>query len=180
MKKWGLLCMLLVLSLVVAMAGCSVRTYPLTKDRVDQGLYAGNHGYLQGQPAQYEEKSRKTTRTTHVLEIELGSQAKVQKPASLEPVQIPEEPINREAYTSQSMVSLSASSVATMETYKVQKGDTLQKISQKFFGTTKKWHEIYEANRDVLKSPDRLYPGKTINIPLDSQDPLKEPQENLK
>ena len=172
MKKWGLLSILLVLSLVVAMAGCSVTTYPLTKDRVDQGLYAGNRGYLQGQPAQYEEKSRKTTRTTHVLEIEFGSQAKVQKPAPVESVQIPEEPISTE--------SLSNSSVTPMETYKVQKGDTLQKISQKFFGTTKKWHKIYEANRDVLKSSDRLYPGQTINIPLDSQSPLKEPQENLK
>jgi len=55
----------------------------------------------------------------------------------------------------------------SMEKYTVQKGDTLQKISQKFFGTTKKWYKIYEANRDVLKSPDKIYPGQVINIPVE-------------
>jgi nucleoid-associated protein YgaU len=67
-----------------------------------------------------------------------------------------------------------------MEKYKVQKGDTLQKISQKFYGTTKKWQKIYEANKDTLKGPDKLYPGRTINIPVDSAGKLKEPSENLK
>ena len=37
--------------------------------------------------------------------------------------------------------------------YIVQKGDTLQKISKKFFGTTKKWPKLYDANKDVLKGP---------------------------
>lgn len=49
--------------------------------------------------------------------------------------------------------------------YVVQNGDTLQKISEKFFGTTKKWKRIYNANKHVLKSPDRIRPGQKLVIP---------------
>ncbi|NQS99473.1 MAG: LysM peptidoglycan-binding domain-containing protein [Candidatus Omnitrophica bacterium] len=52
-----------------------------------------------------------------------------------------------------------------LQTYKVRKGDTLQKISQKFYGTTKKWSALFEANKDRLKSPDKVYPGQLLNIP---------------
>jgi LysM repeat protein len=49
--------------------------------------------------------------------------------------------------------------------YVVQKNDTLQKISEKFFGTTKKWKAIYNANKNILKSPDRIRPGQKLAIP---------------
>ncbi|MFC1666240.1 LysM peptidoglycan-binding domain-containing protein [Candidatus Omnitrophota bacterium] len=51
--------------------------------------------------------------------------------------------------------------------YIVKKGDTLQKISQAVYGTTKKWNKIYEANKDVLKNPDSINPGQKLVIPLD-------------
>ena len=51
------------------------------------------------------------------------------------------------------------------KTYVVQKGDTLQKISNKMYGTTKRWKEIYEANKAELKSPDHIKPGQEIVIP---------------
>ena len=48
----------------------------------------------------------------------------------------------------------------------VQKGETLQKISQKYYGTTKKWRSIYKANRDSLpKGPDKLQVGSKLAIP---------------
>ena len=57
-------------------------------------------------------------------------------------------------------------SIAKPETtYKVRKGDTLQKISQKFYGTTKKWPQLYKANQDRLKGPNRLFPGQVLVIP---------------
>lgn len=63
-------------------------------------------------------------------------------------------------------ISSSASgSEAQKEYYVVQKGDTLQKISEKFFGTTKKWKSIYNANRHILKTPDRIRPGQKLVIP---------------
>lgn len=54
---------------------------------------------------------------------------------------------------------------AEMRTYQVRKGDTLQKISHKFYGTTKKWTLLYQANRNKLKDPDHVYPGQVLVIP---------------
>ena len=54
----------------------------------------------------------------------------------------------------------------TGTTHVVKKGDTLQKISKKYFGTTKKWRAIYDANRDVLaKGPDVVPVGTKLKIP---------------
>jgi len=49
--------------------------------------------------------------------------------------------------------------------YTVEKGDTLQKISEKAYGTTKKWKKIFEANRNILESPDKIKPGQELVIP---------------
>ena len=51
--------------------------------------------------------------------------------------------------------------------YVVEKGDTLQKISDKMYGTTKKWKKIYEANRDALESPDMIKLGQRLVIPME-------------
>lgn len=49
--------------------------------------------------------------------------------------------------------------------YVVEKGDTLQKISKKMYGTTKKWNRIYDANKGILKSPDMIKVGQELVIP---------------
>lgn len=49
--------------------------------------------------------------------------------------------------------------------YTVEKNDTLQKISKKHYDSYAKWNKIYEANKNVLKSPDKLKPGMTLRIP---------------
>lgn len=49
--------------------------------------------------------------------------------------------------------------------YTVKKGDTLQEISQKFYGTTKNWNKIYKANTKVIKDPDKLQVGTKLVIP---------------
>jgi LysM repeat protein len=48
------------------------------------------------------------------------------------------------------------------ETYTIKSGDTLGKIGQ-HFGVS--WHEIFEANKDQIKDPDKIFPGQTIHIP---------------
>lgn len=51
-------------------------------------------------------------------------------------------------------------------THVVAKGDTLQKISKKYYGTTKNWKKIYDANRKTLKGgPDDLAVGTKLIIP---------------
>jgi len=54
-----------------------------------------------------------------------------------------------------------------IKTYVVQKGDTLQKISEEMYGTTKKWKKIFEANKDILGDPDQIRVGQKLIIPED-------------
>jgi len=49
------------------------------------------------------------------------------------------------------------------ETYEIQPGDSLSKIAGKHSGLT--WQKIYDANRDVIKDPDKVFPGQRIRIP---------------
>jgi nucleoid-associated protein YgaU len=49
--------------------------------------------------------------------------------------------------------------------YMVRSDDTLSRISAKVYGDASVWRRIYEANRDVLATPDELAPGMTLVIP---------------
>lgn len=49
--------------------------------------------------------------------------------------------------------------------YKVQKGDTLSKIAQTQYGDAMKYPLIFEANKPMLKDPDKIYPGQSLRIP---------------
>lgn len=50
-------------------------------------------------------------------------------------------------------------------TYVVTKGDSLSAIAQREYGDMKEWHRIYDANRDIIKDPDLIYPGQTLRLP---------------
>lgn len=50
-------------------------------------------------------------------------------------------------------------------TYIVQPGDTLGKISTRFYGTPNGYLRIYEANRDKLSSPNNVSVGQELYIP---------------
>ena len=49
--------------------------------------------------------------------------------------------------------------------YTVVKGDNLSKISKQFYGDPNKYPKIFEANKPMLSSPDRIYPGQVLRIP---------------
>jgi nucleoid-associated protein YgaU len=49
--------------------------------------------------------------------------------------------------------------------YVVVKGDSLSKIAKREYGDANKWRAIYEANNDLIKDPDLIYPGQELNIP---------------
>lgn len=51
------------------------------------------------------------------------------------------------------------------ETHTVVKGDTLTKISQKYYGTQNRWREIYNYNRDTLSTPSSLKIGDKLKLP---------------
>jgi nucleoid-associated protein YgaU len=54
---------------------------------------------------------------------------------------------------------------ALAPTYVVVKGDTLSKIAQRAYGDGKKWRKIFEANKELIKDPDLIYPGQSLRIP---------------
>jgi len=55
--------------------------------------------------------------------------------------------------------------MTTGRTYVVVSGDSLSKIAKRQYGDAQKWPKIYEANRDIIKDPDLIYPGQELRIP---------------
>lgn len=49
--------------------------------------------------------------------------------------------------------------------YTIESGDTLSKIAQRVYGDPQDYNKIFEANREVIKDPDKIYPGQKIRIP---------------
>jgi nucleoid-associated protein YgaU len=49
--------------------------------------------------------------------------------------------------------------------YKVQSGDTLSKVAQKFYGDSSKYRQIFDANKDVLKDPNKINVGQELKLP---------------
>ena len=47
----------------------------------------------------------------------------------------------------------------------VVKGDTLGKIAKVYYGNAMKYPVIFEANKPMLKDPDKIYPGQVLRIP---------------
>jgi len=49
--------------------------------------------------------------------------------------------------------------------YSIAKGDTLWAIAEKFYDDGSKYTHIVEANLEVIKDADLIYPGQMIRIP---------------
>lgn len=49
--------------------------------------------------------------------------------------------------------------------YVVQAGDSLSKIAQNFYGSSRYTDFVYESNRDVLRSKDAIRVGQTLRLP---------------
>ena len=54
-----------------------------------------------------------------------------------------------------------------VEYYVIQSGDTLSALAKKHYGNAGDYPRIFEANREVIKDADKIYPGQKIRIPLD-------------
>ena len=58
-----------------------------------------------------------------------------------------------------------AEAEAETEYYVIESGDTLWGIAAKFLGNGSKYPEIFEANREVIEDPDKIFVGQKIRIP---------------
>jgi len=121
----------------------------------DKDLY-GNRGYVQGNMAPEKEVYVSESGKEQVSTGRLGN-----KSGSGRMPQI----VYSEPSSDTGTENLSSSGAKHKEFYVVQKGDTLQKISEKLYGTTQKWQSLYNANKHMLKSPDRIRSGQKLLIP---------------
>ncbi len=55
---------------------------------------------------------------------------------------------------------------ATVRMYEVQAGDTLSAIAGEMYGDVMQYPKIFEANQPMLESPDEIYPGQQLVIPV--------------
>lgn len=178
---WGIIYGLFSISL----CGCLVRTYTVEKPRVDMQV-KGNQGYLIGQGSGNQCIKKTTnlreTRKISVMEIEFGQHGPREGSAGSKETKTnfscrgdssQDSMDDRDWQDNNSpepeLVGLGEekqSLTGEYLYYQVEKKDTLQKISSKFYGTTKKWKSIYNYNSDILKGPDKIYPGQKIKIPV--------------
>ena len=54
---------------------------------------------------------------------------------------------------------------AAPQTHTVKAGDTLSKIAKQYLGDANAYMEIFNANKDQLKDPDKIQPGQVLKIP---------------
>lgn len=53
------------------------------------------------------------------------------------------------------------------KTYTVVPGDSLSRIAKHVYGDANRWHDIFNANRDLLDNPDKIQPGQVLKLPAD-------------
>lgn len=181
-----------ILSLVCA--GCSVtrnvkvKSYIEDRPRVDQEL-SGNAGYVSGTGSK--QQPGKPTRKVFVVEVnkEVDPNAILEAEASAGSSQKEDAAIVKSSTTEikdnqypninlptfREEIPQTVEDIQTKATneqtgymdYVVEKDDTLQKLSKKFYNSYSKWPRIYEANKTVIKNPDFIKPGITLRIPTE-------------
>lgn len=62
-------------------------------------------------------------------------------------------------------LALADTNQVEVEYYTIQSGDSLWNIAQKYLGNGNDYTKIFEANKEVIKDPDLIYPGQKIRIP---------------
>ena len=146
---------------VMMVAGCRTATRVTDVPRVDLELSGGNRGYLVGTPP--EAGNLKTTRQMVETDVEVPSWYKpthVRKPVGIEELGPSQAQID-------AIVGAPSGTAKMFDVYVVQKGDSLWTIAAKpeIYGKATRWRRIFDANRDILKSPERVRAGMTLKIP---------------
>ena len=53
----------------------------------------------------------------------------------------------------------------TLRIHKVVAGDTLSKIAKKYYGNANEYMKIFDANKNILKDPNKINVGQELIIP---------------
>ena len=148
----------------ILLSGCRAATRVAEVPRVDLELSseAGNRGYLVGTPP--EAASGKTTRQMVTTDVEIPSFYKpthIDAQATVDGIAPPESETTEEASATE------APTPGSFDIYVVQNGESLWSIAAKpqVYGKATRWKRIFDANRDLLKTPDRVRAGMKLKIP---------------
>ena len=75
-----------------------------------------------------------------------------------------EETVQKADFSGVTATFESTEEIVGEQTYTVAKGDNLSKIARHFYGR-QDWKRIFDANRDQLDDPDKIFPGQVLRIP---------------
>jgi nucleoid-associated protein YgaU len=64
-------------------------------------------------------------------------------------------------------LNVAAAREEKVEYYLIKSGDSLSKIAKQYYGDASKYPRIFDANREVIKNADLIFPGQKIRIPMD-------------
>ncbi len=90
--------------------------------------------------------------------VSMSAPISVVTPSSMPPIVMAAAPIT-------AFAEPSAGEPSRARTYVVQRGDTLQSLALRYYGTRSAWEKIYQANRSGLPSKDQLKVGQQLMIP---------------
>ncbi len=79
--------------------------------------------------------------------------------------------------TQENMMPAARRGTDVPRTHKIVDGDTLEILAERYLGSTDRYRELYEANRDILPSPQLLPIGVELKIP--PQGIKKSPSPNM-
>lgn len=154
-------------------AGCRHKTEVAEVARVDINLEGGNRGYLVGAPPAT--TVAKTTRRVLETTIELPGESSAPRPQTapedLAAGSAPDSAIEDQAVAAGEPAWTDAAAKPTGEvpfdSYFVKKGDSLWSIAAKpeIYGKAAHWRQLFDSNRDQLKTPDDLKVGMTLKVP---------------
>jgi nucleoid-associated protein YgaU len=85
---------------------------------------------------------------------------------SLIPVAAAAPPLAATPATKPAANAAASPAVERTEYYEIKRGDTLSAIAKQYYGKASAYTKIFEANRELIKDPDKIYPGQKIRIPL--------------
>ena len=63
------------------------------------------------------------------------------------------------------MLTVAAPAEPESTHHTVKSGDTLSKIAKEAYGDANAYMKIFEANKPMLKDPNKIYPGQMLRIP---------------
>lgn len=186
------------LVLAGALTGCArVSTY--TTERTDQALDVGNRGFIAGTAPRAPVEKRKLTRTMIKLEFMLppfpewrrhywtdkelwGNRGYITggppKKVVARPPRPPKPVKEEELVIMEEPIELPPKKPKLPTTHTVVKGECLWYIAgyPEVYGNPLEWPRIYEANRDIIKNPDLIYPGQVLRIPREDEEVAPRPK----